>query len=710
MEKRILEKMQSYIYDKNIKFDRWIYEDYKKLIKLSPNSKRRVINILDKYCRKSSMENGLEGIDSVELAKYFYYNIINNTKKNLPQIHEELIEEDIKKDELLDGYQTWFEDIVKYDNSEKKETELIKIYYELKNLNSTIGYNNQSFYKKDNLLQKVVDEIINYYKDTIERFNNKYGIELNTHESFSVKKLLKHGSIRNYIKNSPEIVPYIDKIIKESLPEHPKDLYKRARSIKRRFVIHFGETNSGKTYEALEELKNSKKGVYLAPLRLLALEVYERLNAKKTKCNLLTGEEELLIAGANHISSTIEKLNINEYYNLAVIDEAQLLSDRSRGWAWTRAILGVYAREIHICCSYNAIEVLIDIIKECQDEYVLVEHFRKTPLILEREKLKFPDDVIDGDALIVFSRRKALSVASALDGEGIKSTVIYGSLPPDTRRKQVESFLKGETNVVVSTDAIGMGINLPIKRIVFLELNKYDGFEKRMINTDEILQIAGRAGRRGIYNKGFVNSLENKKIIKNAMKKKNLKYIDEIYVFPDEELFKSIDFGSVYRIMLQWNNFNYKGKMFKKSDLSHNLELLKCIYIRENENNKSEIYRLCCVPFDESISELKDLWKIYSDCILNRDKKIEFPKIANKDNLEELELYYKKLDLYFNMSKVFKKEIQHIKLISEKKQTSQKIHEILLKDIKSNSKYCDNCGVPLPWNSKYSICKMCHES
>ncbi|MEK1830060.1 helicase-related protein [Priestia megaterium] len=54
-------------------------------------------------------------------------------------------------------------------------------------------------------------------------------------------------------------------------------------------------------------------------------------------------------------------------------------------------------------------------------------------------------------------------------------SVIYGSMPPETRRKQIEQFINRETTVIVSTDAIGMGLNLPIRRIVLLENMKFDG-------------------------------------------------------------------------------------------------------------------------------------------------------------------------------------------------------------------------------------------
>ena len=69
-----------------------------------------------------------------------------------------------------------------------------------------------------------------------------------------------------------------------------------------------------------------------------------------------------------------------------------------------------------------------------------------------------------GDALIVFSKKSVLALAAHLENQGVHCSVIYGSLPPATRREQVRRFLAKETEVVVSTDAIGMGLNLPIRQ------------------------------------------------------------------------------------------------------------------------------------------------------------------------------------------------------------------------------------------------------
>lgn len=64
-----------------------------------------------------------------------------------------------------------------------------------------------------------------------------------------------------------------------------------ARALKRRVVAWLGPTNSGKTHRAVLALAAAKSGMYLGPLRLLALEQRDRLTELGTPCSLVTGEE-----------------------------------------------------------------------------------------------------------------------------------------------------------------------------------------------------------------------------------------------------------------------------------------------------------------------------------------------------------------------------------------------------------------------------------
>ena len=148
--------------------------------------------------------------------------------------------------------------------------------------------------------------------------------------------------------------------------------------------------------------------------------------------------------------------------------------------------MGIRADEIHICMAPEAERIVIGILEQCNSSYEIVRHERNTELIFEDKPFDIDTDIMKGDALILFSKRAVLDVAARLEMKKIRTSVIYGSLPPQIRKKQFEMFLAGETEVVVATDAIGLGVNLPIRRIVFMENMKFDGKEKRYLNEYEV--------------------------------------------------------------------------------------------------------------------------------------------------------------------------------------------------------------------------------
>ena len=143
----------------------------------------------------------------------------------------------------------------------------------------------------------------------------------------------------------------------------------------RRFEYFCGPTNSGKTHAAIEELRASASGAYLAPLRLLALEVYERLNDLGVPTSLLTGEERIDVDGAAHVSSTVEMADVRTHVDVAVIDEAQMLEDPQRGWAWTLAALGVRASRIILCGSIEGLRAARGLARRLDIEFA-VRRFR----------------------------------------------------------------------------------------------------------------------------------------------------------------------------------------------------------------------------------------------------------------------------------------------------------------------------------------------
>ncbi len=285
------------------------------------------------------------------------------------------------------------------------------------------------------------------------------------------------------------------------------DTFDKARRLQRSVTLYVGPPNSGKTHAAFERLAQAHDGAYLAPLRLLALEGRDRLVGRGVPCSLLTGEENVPAVDSRVVSSTIEMVGTNKPIDVAVIDEAQMIFDASRGWAWTQAIVAVPANEVIIICSAYAVPAIENLLGLC-GERCTVRHFERKQHV---ELLAQPVPISAlklGDAVVAFSRRDVLMLRDQIAASGHPVSVIYGALPPEVRRREAERFATGESHILVATDAIGMGLNLPIQRVLFSTMTKFDGQGDRTLQESEVHQIAGRAGRYGIHEEGFVGVLK----------------------------------------------------------------------------------------------------------------------------------------------------------------------------------------------------------
>jgi len=289
------------------------------------------------------------------------------------------------------------------------------------------------------------------------------------------------------------------------------DGFPTARALVRKLRLFVGPTNSGKTYAAMNRLAEADSGCYLAPLRLLALEGQEALESRGAACTLITGEERDIRPGAAHLSSTIEMANTHRVWGACVIDEIQMIGDADRGWAWTQAVAGIAAPEILMTGSADAIPYVKRLAEALGEDLEIVEFTRKSPLRVQEERVSL-DGVRQGDAVIAFSRKDVMALRRDLLAKDHTVAVIYGALSPEVRRAEAQRFREGQADVLVATDAIGMGLNLPISRIVLSSTRKYDGREERELNGSEIRQIGGRAGRFGMHEEGRVAVLEGETI------------------------------------------------------------------------------------------------------------------------------------------------------------------------------------------------------
>lgn len=282
---------------------------------------------------------------------------------------------------------------------------------------------------------------------------------------------------------------------------YPHEWFPGTRSMQRKIHLHVGPTNSGKTYHALKALEEAKTGVYAGPLRLLAHEVFSRFKAKGKRCALITGEEQRIPEGdeSYFASCTVEMTPLNQRVDVAVIDEIQMIGDEYRGWAWTQALLGVQAKELHLCGEERTVPLIKDICAKIGDEVVVHRYKRLSGLQPMKESLKGSfENLQKGDAVVSFSRVNLHTLKAGIEkATGKKCAIVYGSLPPESRAQQAALFNdpNNDYDYLAASDAIGMGLNLEIKRVVFEAVAKHDGTKVRTLTLPELKQIGGRAGR-----------------------------------------------------------------------------------------------------------------------------------------------------------------------------------------------------------------------
>jgi len=336
-----------------------------------------------------------------------------------------------------------------------------------------------------------------------------------------------HDIFPYFLTHARKVFPHLDCIDELKLISdltNPPNWYPEARAINRKIIFHSGPTNSGKTYHALERFLSAKSGIYCGPLKLLAVEVFNKSKARGVPCDLVTGEERRCGREdgepSGHVACTVEMANMGEPYEVCVIDEIQVIKDYQRGWAWTRALLGIQAQEIHVCGEGAAVDLVREICISTGEEVEVRNYKRLTPLVVQTAAVSTVDNVQPGDCIVCFNKQDIYNISRQLEQRGVEVSVIYGSLPANTKLAMAAKFNdpKDSCKVMVATDAVGMGLNLNIRRVVFYSINKVqltqDG-EKEVdqISVSQALQIAGRAGRFGTaWETGYVTTFKQEEL------------------------------------------------------------------------------------------------------------------------------------------------------------------------------------------------------
>jgi len=253
-----------------------------------------------------------------------------------------------------------------------------------------------------------------------------------------------------------------------------------------------GPTNTGKTHFAIERMLGHASGMTGLPLRLLAREVYQRVVERvgAESVALITGEEKIRPRRPRYTIATVEAMPRDLDVAFVAVDEIQLAADADRGHVFTDALINRRGSEETILIGSSTIRPLIERLLPGAN-IVSRPRLSKLTFAGERKLTRLPPRSV----VVAFSADEVYAIAELLRRERGGAAVVLGALSPRTRNAQVALFQSGEVDVLVATDAIGMGLNLDVDHVAFAGDRKFDGRDHRRLSPAEMGQIAGRAGR-----------------------------------------------------------------------------------------------------------------------------------------------------------------------------------------------------------------------
>ena len=325
-------------------------------------------------------------------------------------------------------------------------------------------------------------------------------------------------------------------------------------------VVLATPTGSGKSLVATGALYMAlaagRHSYYTAPIKALVSEKFFALCGVFGAANvgMLTGDASVN-AGAPIIACTAEVLaNIalreggetNTATDMIVMDEFHFYGDPDRGWAWQVPLLELpNAQFLLMSATLGDVTFLREdltrrtgrptaLVANTERPVPLHHYYATTPMhetiadLLDTKQA--PIYVVHFTQASALERAQALmsvnvctkeekkSIADLIGGFRFSSAfgttlsrlvrhgigVHHAGMLPKYRRLVEQLAQAGLLKVICGTDTLGVGINVPIRTVVFSALSKYDGTRTRLLSAREFHQIAGRAGRAGYDTAGTV--------------------------------------------------------------------------------------------------------------------------------------------------------------------------------------------------------------
>jgi superfamily II RNA helicase len=336
-------------------------------------------------------------------------------------------------------------------------------------------------------------------------------------------------------------------------------------------VVLATPTGSGKSLVAtallFRALSSGKRGVYTCPIKALVSEKFFELCEVLGPENvgMMTGdasinrEAPILCCTAEILSNMALAEGRAADVDVVVMDEFHFYAEPERGIAWQVPLLALPdVQFLLMSATLGDMSTISESIERITERPIVTVTSEQRPVPLELSYSEVPlqlalEKLVEAQKapiyVVSFSHREAVELGQALTsvsvmskdqrravvdalagfrfdtpfGKDLKRCLVQGiglhhaGLLPKYRRLVERLAQSGKLAVISGTDTLGVGINVPIRTVLFTKLCKFDGTQTRRLSVRELKQIAGRAGRRGYDTQGFVVCQAPEHVIDNKV-------------------------------------------------------------------------------------------------------------------------------------------------------------------------------------------------
>ena len=382
-------------------------------------------------------------------------------------------------------------------------------------------------------------------------------------------------ALGDYLPNTPGVDELLDAFIEWSLAAdlelYPHQEEAVLRLLAGENVVLATPTGSGKSLVAVAGafamLAQGRRAVYTAPIKALVSEKFFELTAAfgPADVGMVTGDASvngaapIIACTAEILAQRALRSGPDTPADLVVMDEFHYYGDRDRGWAWQVPLLELpRARFLLMSATLGDTTALRQdltartgrataLVASAERPVPLDVEYRETPLHVSIEQLlssgRAPVYIVhftQKDATTRAQSLTSLKVLGPEEKEAVKEAVggfgfdtpigkdlrrfvlagigvHHAGMLPKYRLLVEKLAQQGHLKLICGTDTLGVGVNVPIRTVLFTQLYKYDGRRTRVLSVRDFQQIAGRAGRRGFDTSGSVwvqapqHAVENKR-------------------------------------------------------------------------------------------------------------------------------------------------------------------------------------------------------